>query len=131
MKQSKVLATAAAAGNTVRVAEMLKGEPGLARDWQPIMDACFYGHPEVVRLLLAHGADPNVMSKSTYRYRPLHRTVEHKQGAKRGPQHLRVVEALLEGGADAMARGRWDMVTAIAIEAMGGETQFLPLLLAA
>lgn len=129
MKPAKELAIAAGSGNVGRVREMLEQSPDLAKDWQPMMDACYAGRAEVVKLLLEHGADPNVLSKSAFHYRPLHRTVEHKSTAPRGSEHRATVEVLLAAGADVMARGSWHRLTAIALAARGGETQFFPLLL--
>jgi ankyrin repeat protein len=39
------------------------------------------------------------------------------------------VKILLNAGADVMARGTWDRITPVALAALSGETQFLPLLL--
>ena len=36
----------------------------------PLHNACSFGHAEVVRLLLRHGADPN--SRDNWNYTPLH-----------------------------------------------------------
>src|SRR6059058_1377276 len=69
LKPAKELAIAAGSGNVARVREMLDEAPELAKDWQPIMDACFFGRAEIVRLLLERGADPDVMAKTNYRYR--------------------------------------------------------------
>lgn len=46
----------------------------------------------------------------------------------RGPAHLATVALLLEHGADPMLRGTCAHITAIAVAALGGENQFLPLL---
>lgn len=129
MKPAKELAIAAAAGDLQKSAALLKADPALAKDWQPMMDACFHGQVEIVRLLLDHGADPNVVSKSSYLYRPLHRIVESKKMVPRGPRHEECVKLLRSRGADPNLRGTQDQFTAVAVAALGGETQFLPLLL--
>lgn len=36
----------------------------------PLHNACSFGHAEVVRILLRHGADPN--SRDNWNYTPLH-----------------------------------------------------------
>src|SRR5206468_2696 len=78
MKAAKQLAIAAGQGDVAAMRALLDADPSLAKDWQPIMDACFAGQVAAVELLLDRGADPNVVSKSTFRYRPLHRTIERK-----------------------------------------------------
>ncbi len=128
MKPEKQLAIAASAGNLPEVRRLLKETPALAKHWQPLMDACFMGRVEVVALLLRSGADANVLSKSSHKYRPLHRTVEAKKMTPRGPQHVETVATLLEHGADPMLRGTCTGITAVAVAALGGERQFLPLL---
>ncbi len=128
MKPEKQLAIAASAGKLPEVRRILKEAPSLAQHWQPLMDACFMGREEVVSLLLQSGADANVLSKSSHKYRPLHRTVESKKMTPRGPQHVATVATLLEHGADPLLRGTCTGITAIAVAALGGERQFLPLL---
>ncbi len=59
MKPAKLLAIAAGDGNVAAVEQILRADPALAKDWQPIMDACFNGQVEVVKILLQHGADPS------------------------------------------------------------------------
>lgn len=129
MKPIKELANAAASGDLKQVKALVRKNSALATDWQPIMNACYSGHAEVVAFLLEIGADPNVLSKSAHHYRPLHRVVEYKKTAPRGPGHLATVEILLKHGADPMMRGAWYRHTAIAVAAMGGELQFVPMLL--
>lgn len=130
MKPAKELANVAGAGDLKKVKELVAADPTLAKDWQPMMDACFLGQVEVVEYLLDHGADPNVISKSAFFYRPLHRTVESKKTIPRGPRHLETVKLLLARGADPLLRGACDKHSALAVAALGGETQFLRLLLA-
>ena len=45
MKPTKVLASAAAAGDHKQMRALLKKDRELAADWQPIMDACLAGQP--------------------------------------------------------------------------------------
>jgi len=129
MKPVKQLALAAGQGNDAVVSALLDQEPKLAKDWQPIMDACFNGHVSTVKLLLERGADPNVISKSTYRYRPLHRSIERKATVPRNESHVAVVKLLLEHGADPLLPGTFQQVSAVAVAAFGGDRRFLPLLL--
>jgi ankyrin repeat protein len=129
MKPTKQLAIAAGQGDLEAMRALLGANPALAQDWQPIMDACFAGQVTAVRLLLDHGADPNVVSKSTFRYRPLHRTIEPKVTLPRNENHVAVVKLLLERGADPLARGTSAQVSAVAMAALAGDRRFLPLLL--
>src|SRR5262249_32385392 len=47
--------------------------------WKPLMDAAFRGDAATVRKLLAAGVDPNVVSSTAHRYRPLNRAIERKK----------------------------------------------------
>lgn len=67
------------------------------------MLASYHGHPALVQLLLAHGANPNILNDRNQS--PLAGAVFKNETA--------VVEALLEGGADP------DLGTPSAAEAMG------------
>lgn len=54
--------------------------------------ACFFDRPEVVRLLLAGGADPNAVAAGTIALRPLHSAVAARSAD--------IVTMLLDAGAD-------------------------------
>ncbi len=58
----------------------------------PLGLACFFGHRDIVRLLLEKGADANAASKNAQRVAPLH--------AATARQDAEIVEALLKAGAD-------------------------------
>jgi ankyrin repeat protein len=58
----------------------------------PLGLACFFGHRDVVRLLLEKGADVNTASRNAQRVAPLH--------AATARQDAEIVEALLKAGAD-------------------------------
>jgi ankyrin repeat protein len=96
--------------------------------WKPLMDAAYTGDVERARHLLDAGADPNVISSTPHRYRPLHRAIEHKKTQPRGPQHERVVRLLLQRGADPKLRATFSNLTALALSATG-DTRFVPILL--
>jgi ankyrin repeat protein len=128
VKPAKQLAVAAGEGNLEAMQAILAAEPAAAGDWQPLMDACFHGQPEAVSLLLSRGADPNVVSKSTYKYRPLHRTVERKITVPRTEKHVEVVRRLLEGGADPTLPGAWQQVSALAMAVFAGDKRFVDLI---
>ncbi len=129
MKPAKALAAAAAAGDLKTMRAMLREDSSLAADWQPMMDACYVGQAGAVALLLEHGADPNVKSRSAHHYRPLHRTVEHKKTAPKHDGHHEVVDLLLDAGADPLMLGSYWLISAVALCATGDSTEFLPALL--
>ncbi|HEY7086441.1 MAG TPA: ankyrin repeat domain-containing protein [Tepidisphaeraceae bacterium] len=93
-------------------------------EWQPIMDASFAGDVVRVRELLDAGADPNVMSTTTHRYRPLHRVIEHKKTMPKHKGHRQVIALLLERGADPKLRATHDKFTALQLAALS-EPQFV------
>jgi ankyrin repeat protein len=91
------------------------------------MDAAFRGDVRQMKVLLAGGADPNVVSTTGHRYRPLHRAIEFKKTHRRGPEHEVVVKLLLTGGADPKLRGGWSRLTALQLAATG-EWRVVPIL---
>ena len=125
MNLKKELAYAARRGHLKEVKKFLKNDPGLAKDWAPIMHACFAGHVKVVKELLKRGADPNVMCKTSHRHRPLHRIIEGKSSIPKKPEHVEIVELLLAAGADLSGRGTLYDMTPIVLASHHGQKQFL------
>lgn len=128
MALEKQLTQAAWSSDLDAAKALLKDDPEAARHWQPIMTAAFVGSKEIVRVLLEHGADPNVLSRNNHRHRPLHRVLEHKKTIPKGPHHVETVRVLLEHGARVDLRGGHGRMTAPCLAAVGGEVQFLPAL---
>ena len=124
----QMLTRAARLGDMEQVTAILKETPGAAEDWQPLMTAAFEGHAAVVKLLLEHGANPDALSKNNYRHRPLHRVLEHKKTIPKGLHHVETVQVLLDFGASLTSRGGHSRMTPLCLAAVGGETQFIPLL---
>jgi ankyrin repeat protein len=90
--------TASAFGKTKEVAAMLKDNPSLARaPHKPLFFAARGGHLEVVKLLLKHGADPNLgeESRNAPGSTPLTEAIQ--------AGHYEVVKLLAEHGA------RWNV----------------------
>ena len=127
-KLAQRAAAAAQAGELNAVRDAVAQDGAVARYWSVLMNACFGGHHDVAAFLIGEGADVNVQSPNAHRYRPLHRTVEHKKTMPKTPGHTATVHLLLEHGADPMLRGTWNLHSAVAVAALGC-TEFLPLLL--
>jgi ankyrin repeat protein len=92
---------AAGLGRTERVIELISDQPELANSWcadgfTPLHLACFYGQQEVVRSLLAYGAQPWDRTRSSGGATPLHQAVSTGQRD--------IAELLLEHGAEVDAR---------------------------
>jgi ankyrin repeat protein len=102
-------------------------KPAKTVAWKPVMDAAYVGDVEGVRRALKAGADPNVLSPTGHRHRPLHRAIEPKKTRERGEKHDEVVRVLLDAGADPALRGTFSNVTALQLAATG-EFRFVPLL---
>ncbi|HWA56920.1 MAG TPA: ankyrin repeat domain-containing protein [Gemmatimonadales bacterium] len=102
--------------------------PAPRKLWTPIMKAAFTGDVGAVQRLLMRGADPNVLSNSSHRHRPLHRAIEHKKTLPKHDGHEEVVRHLLAAGADPRRRALATRLTALALAACD-EPRFVPLLL--
>jgi ankyrin repeat protein len=97
---------ASAVGDAARVRQLLASDPSLANaladdGFRPVHLAAYFGHPEVVRLLLDSGADRNAIAGNASRVTPLHSAASSRQ--------LAIMTMLLQAGADANARqsGGW------------------------
>src|SRR4051812_13548867 len=92
------------------------------------MDAAFHGQTARLKQLLDAGADPNVVSTTMHRYRPLHRAIQSKKTIPRTERHEQVVRLLLARGADPKLRGTTEKLTPLQLAALG-ETRFVPIIL--
>lgn len=120
---------AARAGDERSVRRALKHDAAAVGDWRLLMDAAFHGHVDVVETLLAFGADPNVLSKSAGRYRPLHRVAEYRISAPKTERHERIVRLLLDAGADPAARATRAMMTPALLASIAGNRVMVDLFL--
>lgn len=94
------ISEACAVGAMEQAKELLDREPGLvhgfAKDgFQPLGLASFFGHEDLVRLLLERGAQPGTPARNGMGVAPLH-------SAAAG-QHLGIARLLVEAGADVNA----------------------------
>ncbi|MFP3948572.1 MAG: ankyrin repeat domain-containing protein [Longimicrobiales bacterium] len=92
---------AAASGRVDRVRDLVQEDASLVRrtssdGFSPLGLAAFFGHPEVVEVLLEAGAEPDVASENTMRVTPLHSAAAHGESEV---AH-RICEMLLARGAD-------------------------------
>jgi len=114
------LACAAKIGDANTARGILRQSSEAARDWRPIMEASYNGFPEVVELLVKHGANVNAVSTSEHN-RPLHRAAEKN--------HLDVIEVLLRLGADIESRATWLQITPLVKAAFDGHSRIVDFLL--
>jgi uncharacterized protein len=92
---------ASAAGRAERVRELLEGDPDARAErtpegFTPLGLAAFMGGPDVVRLLLEHGADPDDDADNQFGVRPVN--------AAAAAHDRETMRLLLEAGADANAQ---------------------------
>jgi uncharacterized protein len=118
------LSEAAALGVVERVDEWLRNHPGhvdhYAADGFTLLGlASYFGHLDVVRLLLQRGADPNRAARNSLRAAPLHSAV--------AANHFEIARLLLEHGAavDADEQGG---LTALHVAAENGSVELVKLL---
>ncbi len=116
---------ACSAGRMERVKSLLHSDLSLIKGYapdgfQPLGLAAFFGHIEVVRLLLAHGAPVNSASQNAMHVQPLHSAV--------AGGHLEITRQLLSQGADVNACQAGGY-TPLHAAAQSGQLEMLRLLL--
>jgi ankyrin repeat protein len=116
---------ATSTGNSERLAELLRGEPGLAKAWSAdgftaLHFAAFFGQEAIAVQLLEHGSDAAAQAKNPMKVMPLHSAA--------AAHNVAIVRALLEHGAPANARQEQGW-TAIHEAAQNGDRAMVELLL--
>lgn len=101
---------AAAVGHIERVREFLKTDPEIINKYSndgfpPLGLAAFFGHADIVQLLIEKGADVNAPSQNQMQVRPIHSAVAFKDKEVA----CKIAKMLLENGADGKAKqqGGW------------------------
>ncbi len=109
---------AAALGNLGQVKDILAVSQGSLHTFSPdgytpLGFAAYFGHPEVVAVLLDAGADPDLPSKNSMQVTPLHSAVANEDG----DMALKIAMLLLDKGANPNARqhGGWAPLHAAAL----------------
>lgn len=92
---------ASASGDAPRILELLRDEPRRVGytstdGFSPLGLASFFGHPDIVDLLVQCGADPNCPSQNAMKVTPLHSAAAHRDGTTA----LEICRRLLLAGAD-------------------------------
>lgn len=120
---------AAASGDLGRTRALLAHDPSLVDacspdGFSPLGLAAFFGRPDVLKILLNEGADPNAPSRNAMQVTPLHSATANREPAL----SLRLVETLLRAGADpnVQQHGGW---TPLQQAAAHGQLEVVELLL--
>lgn len=124
------LVEAVRSGDAAQVKRAIKAHPEQVKDWMPMMEAAKAGNPFVTKLLLDKGADPNILGKTDWLYRPLHRAVEYRISVPKHEGHVDTVDLLLKAGANPLLRATCANMPAPALSSITGDPRFIALFVA-
>ena len=119
---------AIAAGDLTALETAIERHPDAVSHWKPLVDAAHAGRADMVRALIAAGADPNVISGAGARHTPLTRLTEHHATIPRHDGHREALVALLAGGANPNLRAGPHHFEPLAYAAMAPAQDFIDLL---
>jgi ankyrin repeat protein len=124
----QALGEAAAKGDLKTMSAMLVEEPALATHTRPFSDACKAGQPDAVRLLVKAGADVNTTEGSgpSRAQKPLLWAIRPSAWTA---GHRRVLEVLLENGADPSGGTAENVVTPLLAAAERSHPEAISLLI--
>ena len=98
--------------------------------WRAVIWAVRQDHPDILRELLAAGADPNAPATRRNGWTPLMHAIHTRQSAEGPTARLGAIQTLLDGGADPNGRSRKGS-TPLIMAAGYGATDMVALLLEA
>ena len=128
MSGYKVLCAAVASKDANRLSEAISRFPDAVEHWKPIIDAAFLGQPAMITLLLASGADPNVVARTAAKHTPIIRILERHKTIPRHAGHYASLKTLLATGADLNLVGGPHGLPPLGYAAMSGSQRFVDLL---
>lgn len=125
---ASVLCRAIARGDVKALEHAIGQHPSGVGHWKPIMDAAFAGRAAMARVLLAAGADANIVAGIAARHTPLTRLTQHHATIPKHAGHAETLKVLLNAGADVDRPAGPHHMAPLAYAAMGPAQALLDVL---